>query len=507
MREGLKISDALTDNNLPLVLFSSIYYAIIIFLAGYLNVWEDEVYSLNTSSGSLQYAFHQSIFFEAQPPVYFLLLTLWRFFSDSILWARLLNLLLILVSQFLLFRFVGKTSDKKIATISSILFLLNPAIVFTLLEIRLFAFVILISLVIIIIFYNTYYSNKITLGFRILYILFAVIGLFTQFFIGFLLFANAVVLIIDKKKRLFWLYILDMLIPFCLIILFIPQVLQDVKVHTSVIPVYYRTLNDFIFEIKELIGIVTFNYFLPFKYFIPKIWEWIFRVTVIILIFTSLKYVERKKGLRYISPFIVISLVIFLFFIIVTYTYGKYSIEYKYTLVIFVPLFISMVLLFRLFKKGSLIFWLFFLGLIYLAGNFTKYHYLYKVKDYKSLGNYLEEHENMGEPIFVFRNISAENLDIYYHGVNNIYPLPEAFSYDKEFSSKQWEINKQDVSNLCEKLTKYSEFYIVIDDTALSGFNESKNTLMDFLFTEFNMMEEKLFNGRLTLYKFSDSTK
>jgi hypothetical protein len=79
--------------NLPLLVFSVVYYSMLVFLAAYLNIWEDEVYSMNTSSGSLGYAFNQSYEFELQPPVYFLLLTIWRTFSASVFWARLLSVI------------------------------------------------------------------------------------------------------------------------------------------------------------------------------------------------------------------------------------------------------------------------------------------------------------------------------------------------------------------------------------------------------------------------------
>jgi 4-amino-4-deoxy-L-arabinose transferase-like glycosyltransferase len=502
MRKNLKISDFLIDNNLSLLIFSVIYYVIIIFLSGYLNIWEDEVYSLNTSSGSLQYAFHQSIFFEAQPPAYFLLLTLWRFISDSILWARLFNLILIILSQFLLYQFAKDVVNRKIATISSILFLLNPTTVFTLLEIRLFAMVILLSLVIIIIFYNSYYNGKITSGRRILFILLAVTGLFTQYFIGFLLFANAVVLLIEKKKRSFWLYILDMIIPACLVLLYIPQILLSINVQTSIVPPHQKTFLFSLIEASSVFFDRTLQYTIPLNFSALKIW--IFRGVFIILVFTSLNYVGIKKEIRNLLPFIVISLVIYLFFLCVHCMFGLHYSAYKYTTVVFVPLFISAILLFKLVKPGLLYYGLILLVLIYVTFNFKHYHELYKVNDYRSVGIYLEKKEKKGEPVFVYRNISAEIVNFYYDGINNVLPIPESFAYDKEFDPEQWEINKRDVSELSEKLVKYPSFYIIMDDTALKGFAESKKIIMDFLLNNFKLMEEKSFKEKITLYKFSD---
>ena len=58
-----------------LILF---HICIAIFLAKNLNVWIDEVYSLYTTGEGVRYAIKQSISFELQPPLYFVLLSLWR---------------------------------------------------------------------------------------------------------------------------------------------------------------------------------------------------------------------------------------------------------------------------------------------------------------------------------------------------------------------------------------------------------------------------------------------
>ena len=155
------------DYNIPLLLISIVYYILIILLSANLNIWEDEMYSLNTTSKGLSYAFHQSIYFELQPPGYFLLLTIWRTLSDSILWARLFSVVIIIISQIIIYKFAKDVSDRRIATVISVLFILNPATVFTILEIRTFALVLFLSLLIAVNFYKTYYQDNTTLYGRI----------------------------------------------------------------------------------------------------------------------------------------------------------------------------------------------------------------------------------------------------------------------------------------------------------------------------------------------------
>src|SRR6187399_2711789 len=62
------------------------------FLAATLGLGIDESYTLDTTSKSLAYAWTQSLDFELQAPLYFMLLQLWRGLGDSIFHARLFSI-------------------------------------------------------------------------------------------------------------------------------------------------------------------------------------------------------------------------------------------------------------------------------------------------------------------------------------------------------------------------------------------------------------------------------
>ena len=506
MKNRLKITSTFLHNNLPLIIISATIYIILIILANYLNIWEDEFYSLITSSSSLKYAIHQSIYFEAQPPAYFLLLTVWRVISDSILWARLLNFVLILIAQILLYQFANKLFDRKIAIFSSILFLLNPTTIFTLLEIRLFALVLLLSLIILIMFYKSYYNNKITARSRFFYILFAILGLFTQYFFGFLLFANAIVLILQRKRKSFWIYFLDMLIPLCFLLLYIPQILISLKVQTGLVLPYSESFGYSLIESIKVLFDRVLVYVIPLNFSTLKVW--LIRVLIAIMLLYSLNYTGIKKDRSKLLPFIIMVIVICLFFILMHYQFGPPYSAYKYTTILFIPLLILLGYVFRNLKLKVLNLALILYAVLLFTYNFKHYRELYKINDYRSVGRFLENNEKKEEPAFVFRSISAEILDIYYEGINKIYPLPKAISYNKEFSPEQWNINNQDIDELQNILLKYSEFYIIIvDDKYIFGFNESKNKLMEFLESNFKMIGEKSFNAEIKLYEFSKISK
>ena len=495
-------SKILKDYNIPLLLFSLVYYAIIIYLSKTLNVWEDEIYSLDTSSDSLKYAFHQSLYFETQPPVYFVLLTIWRSISGSILWARLFSFVLIVLSQIVLYKFLKNSINRKIAAIVTILFLLNPWTIFSVLEIRLYALIIFLSLLIVVTFYGTYYNNVKPAG-RIIYILLAIAGVFTQYFIGFLLVANAAVLLIEGKKRLFRLYMLDMMIPLILILLYIPLVRLSVGVQTSIVPEYSRTFWGFLGEAKGFFTQMSFDYLLPSNLFYSGYLIWVLRGVMVIIIFTGLFQTGILKGLRSISSFLIINLVIMFFFIIVLYIFGKYSTDFKYAFVLFGPIYLTLAFLLKLFKPHIIYIFLIFIISFYIIWDYSRYKGLYKVKDYKALCANVKKNEREGEPLLIYRNISAEIIKIYYSGINEVVALPHEFVYDRGYGTYLWEIEENDLIELNNKLEGIDDFHLVIDNSPLAGFNEEKKKLIEFLTVNFSVTKEEPYKGQLYLYKFS----
>ena len=295
-----------------------------------------------------------------------------------------------------------------------------------------------------------------------------------------------------------------MIIPLVLTILFIPHILWGSEVQASSIPEYNRTFIDLFIEIKSFIGQITFAYFIPTGFIDSNLFQWIFRAVILILLFGSFSYSRLKSGVYELIPFALISLVISMFFLLVLLVFGKYAMDYKYTLVLFMTLSIVMIFLFKNIKPSFLHFWLFLLAIIYICNNVQTYQKLYKVKDFKSIAEYIERSEGQNEPVLVFRNISAEILSVYYMGKNKIYPVPKNFLYDKLFGPEQWEISPENINDLHDKLTNYTHFYVLIDNSPLRGVKEAKETLLDFLFSNFNLDEKNTFEWQIDLYKFSN---
>ena len=94
-------------------LFIILYSIVLIFLAYYVNIWEDEAYTLNTTSNNLSGVISESYRFEGQPPAYFVLLSFWRLIHPGIFTARLFSVLCIGLTVYVLNRILSLVSDLK----------------------------------------------------------------------------------------------------------------------------------------------------------------------------------------------------------------------------------------------------------------------------------------------------------------------------------------------------------------------------------------------------------
>lgn len=134
--------------------------------------WGDECYSILISNPNLSFL---NIFNDpGNPPFYYLLLKFYIFvFKNSILNLRLLSIFFILSAQILLFRFLYKNYNFKLAITTLFLFSINLPLIYYSQEIRSYSLQVLLSIAILI------YTFKILKNFKSKYlIIYAFLGIF-----------------------------------------------------------------------------------------------------------------------------------------------------------------------------------------------------------------------------------------------------------------------------------------------------------------------------------------
>jgi hypothetical protein len=98
------------------------------FAAYRFGAWHDEGFTLNTTSGSLARTLKLAIHVERQPPLYFLLLNIWRSASDSVGFARLFSVLAATATGGLVGYAATRLSpeNRALGVLSTVIVLTNP---------------------------------------------------------------------------------------------------------------------------------------------------------------------------------------------------------------------------------------------------------------------------------------------------------------------------------------------------------------------------------------------
>jgi hypothetical protein len=473
--------------------FLVLYFAILIYLSNEINIWEDEVYSLNTTSNNLSNVVSQSYNFEAQPPVYFILLALWRHINTGICFARVLSLIFIGLSAYFLSKLVSLVSDIESSRWFVIIFLLNPFTVWAALEIRTYALLIFLSSISIYYFLNFYASNK---NYHLYsFLIISIIGVYTQYFFVFLIIALAFSLLVFKGWRAFFklcFYLIPVVLLFLPNLLFLPEGLSRQQTNNpdySVLDGLYKVFQSppkLILALNvvpsgnglKLVIIILFIFFGIYTYF---------KAYKKHLILCDL-YFERYNLILVSALIIVI-----LYSIVVVITRMVYADKY---MAIAFPFFI---LLFTLFQVHSsfirtLIYGtitIFFLSLLIIT-----YIHPIKIYDFKSVAKYISKIERTGEPILFYRNAMSLPFTYYYKGLNPLVPLPNPVRFDNTYLK-----NIKDTLELKRAITginaKSNSYLIISDDNTDYAYNVNFNRKMvdDYLIAHYNITLDTLCFG------------
>jgi len=187
---------------------------------------------------------------------------------------------------------------------------------------------------------------------------------------------------------------------------------------------------------------------------------------------------------------------------LVDYFLGRYFVDYKYVLVAFVPLIILLTLILKSFRPATLIALTIMMATFYVYLNFEKYKGMYKVDDYRKVGEYVKNNTDTDEPIFFYRNIVSDLFKMYFKGKNEIYPIPGPFKFDEGFNPRLWKLNDGDIRTLNDTLNRHKNFCVIILDSSLNGFKESRDALIEDLMIHYSLKSRMCF-GRFYLFSFS----
>ncbi|HKS27652.1 MAG TPA: glycosyltransferase family 39 protein [Pyrinomonadaceae bacterium] len=409
--------------------------AIAVPLAWVIDLFIDEAFSLHTTSKGIRYAFEQAVYFELQAPLYFVILNLWRAVNDSIFFARLFSVLCIAAT----IKIAALLSQRLFKTINpawfAALVALHPYAVWASTQIRLYAFGILLSSLLLLLFHDGFLSDKRSRNARLAYLLVAVIALYTQYYLGFLLVGNAVALLCLRKWRSLFIYLAGMLlVGLC----FIPMLLLvpgQVSTHTQsvkgLLPLT-EALRTISWQIK--------GFLLPITAWdesgrMEGVRHWLFRLVYLLVLVALIRAVISSRLRNFLTTGTVVVWSVFitttLFYIAVIRITGEDMLQERHSFALFIP---SLLFAFSLLAKvadwRARISWL----LVFLFFSAASLYYAHTpvAKDtvWSRTAAHIMEAEQPNQPILIFHAGNALTFAHYYKGMNVLVPIPYENRFD-----------------------------------------------------------------------------
>ena len=473
--------------------FIIIYAIALFYLCWNINVETDELFTLDTTSKGITYAFEQSYYLEGQPPVYFILIALWRKINQDIFFVRLFSISCIGFATYIFYKVIQLISTKGCSRWLVIVFLLNPFTVWAALEARLYAFVLFLSLSAVYFFLRYYKDNK---NKHLCYfILIGIAGLYTQYLFIYLIASLGFALLIFKGWKHFFKYCLYALPAAMLFVNDILFVNNPLKLnYTDSLPTSASQKLIEVFHSPQ--NLVLAMDMFPFERTIR--WT-ILLVFIFVTIFSYLKWNKKSKSNDFATfqmfKIIVLSAFGVVIFTAVLFAFTGMDYHDKYLGIGF-PLFISAFLIFQMysFLKRSLIFAI--ISILYISLLIPHYKYPIKEYDTKGLVKYLSAIEQKDEPICVYQKLIALPIKYYYNGKNDIVTLPDSLKFDPSYLEKLRDTVV--LSKTMEKINTTSHSLLLLTDRMDSKFKNDADLkiLYGYLDNHYKTIFDTVFYGQ-----------
>ncbi|HVF49565.1 MAG TPA: hypothetical protein VNA19_05735 [Pyrinomonadaceae bacterium] len=407
-------------------LLTLLHLSITLPLAYTLNIWTDEAYTLDTTARDVAYALRQALDFELQAPLYFVLLNLWRTASESVFFARLFSVACIA----LMLRLVVPLSRRFLPGINPCwtlgAFALHPFVVWAAIEIRLYALALLLAATLLLLFYEAYLAEKSSRRARVLYALVALVALYTHYYLGFLLVANACALVALGRWRALRSYLFWMMgVGVC----FAPMLL--------IIKGQRATLTRDAAQTTSLLEAVKVLSWRFYDYVLPAGWtplqfaqRWLVRFGLLCAVFVFIREARRSKRPAHFAVW-TIATVTTLFYLVSLLLTGETLLLTRHTTVLFLPLMLLVLSTLEAIPRKSVRYGAAAVAFFfYVASLCAAYAPLAKTGDWERVARHISAAEQSGQPVAVFRGSGALPLKHYYKGLNPLVAIPVENRFD-----------------------------------------------------------------------------
>jgi hypothetical protein len=410
-----------------LVLLLALFFAGLAPLLLSLNVWQDETYSLRTTSGDFARAWHSALIFEGLPPFYPLLLDAWRRLDRSVEFARLLSLLCAAGTIWCGWLFAKRALPNVPPIAPACALALSPFLIYAALDIRLYATALLLSALLLLTFFDGFFAERPATWARIVHGVAAVVAMYTQYFLGALLLGCFIALLTARRPRAARAYvILGVLVTLASlpILTFLPEQLST-----------FRTTSGTAHFSSLSVIVTALTFALPHEWLAT--WTKDARNAIYWLgwlVVAGTVLAARPRSTPVLRALATIAGVVLAFFLTVPLALHQTLIVPRHLAVLLVPIVaLSFGILdgVRVRRVPALAVYLSVYASFAALAFATTYASDAKAGDFKHVAAYLDTNARAGQTIYVFDQEMATPLGYYYHGPNRVVGLPAPQRFDR----------------------------------------------------------------------------
>ncbi len=493
--------------NLIVLLLMAAHLAIVLPQAYLLNIWVDEASTLYATQNGFWIAFQNAATEQKQAPLYFWIMSLWRSIDGSIFFARLFSVLCSLAAVRLFAGLAGRFVPPFAAVLLTAFFALHPYLIWASLEIRVYALVILLSIVLLRLFFIAFWDADPSDSARKprypkIWLLFAVIiALYTNYYLGFLIVGLFASLLATRRWRASRDFAL-LMVPAS--IAFFPLLFDLVKEFQSKSSGFQEERS----LLEGLRGVWNhiLTFVLPTEIFpageqsvMSSVRVWFVRLGIVLV--TVLAIWKRKQITSQTITIGIITITIGIFLLVAYFLIGRFFIEIRHASVLFVPLLLLTASLLAdvtpklgwnkirvVTAAGGLIVLVFFsYSIVTLYPNMTKRG------DWARVGKFIEQHESPGQPIVLFEAFDALALPYHYRGVSPILPDENYFDFGLQAPmGTAKSLARQNDFVISKIPPDATQIWLVVNDQCIS--TEACRPLENFVESNYTIELEKEFH-------------
>jgi uncharacterized membrane protein len=436
----------------PIVGLILLHAGVAIYLICTLNIWTDEAYSLSTTRQGLGYALYQAIHFENQPPLYFLLLSLWRSLNPSILWARVLSLLFTTLTLAIAPALCKRYAPRVNALVVTGLLAINPFLIWCATNIRAYSLAVLLTALLNLFFYDAFLNPRAkniqgSPQSLLLYTVAATLALYTHYFLVCLLIAQGLFILLQRHGgtiRRYGIAVIGYSLGFipALSFFFLHLRSQGTGLETA-----SASLQE---SIRVTISLLLY-------YSVPLYGEWghrslpqMIQYIFLVCLAGSYLFFRVRKSIPKHEIIFQLQLILLVVFAGMVYGTGTAPLAFRYGYSLFIVSQLSIALLVTQiaahfnFKRVILISSFALIAVFCVYSNHNLNGALAREGDWIRVSQYIQSHELKNQPIFLYSGSQIHPFSAYYKGINRVFPIPALSSKLDKFDMARAKIDSLD---------------------------------------------------------------